>query len=324
MSSEHDQAFLHILQEEKNITNFLDAFFGFLYRCTDFYVELGRDQKLGFPPGMIDKLVLHSFKKWKNISKHPSGARPVNSQETIVQDTHTSQNESMTIEEDSSVPQVDYEVEIETESKESRIANRSKRLTDKDRVSDSYNGAVRDNYTWSQSISDIDVLVKLPHSVQNAKDVRVHLDTKEIKIEARTSWAEENQEKEECRYSVWTTIFHGELCFKIRKDESIWSIVPGEYISIHLEKASERWWEALIEGEVKIDLSKIDCSRNLEDMDSEAQMKVQELMWNHQQKFLGKPTSEQIKMEKVLRKAWDAKGSPFEGTPYDPSLVNFN
>lgn len=29
-------------------------------------------------------------------------------------------------------------------------------------------------------------------------------------------------------------------------------------------------------------------------------------------------------MEKVLRKAWDAKGSPFEGTEYDPSIVNFN
>lgn len=32
MCSVHDEAFLQILQEEKNITNFLDAFFGFLYR----------------------------------------------------------------------------------------------------------------------------------------------------------------------------------------------------------------------------------------------------------------------------------------------------
>lgn len=66
------------------------------------------------------------------------------------------------------------------------------------------------------------------------------------------------------------------------------------YSQIHLEKASERWWEALIIGEPKIDLTKIDCSRNLDEMGSEEQMKVQELMWNHQQKLLGKPTSEQI------------------------------
>lgn len=50
----------------------------------------------------------------------------------------------------------------------------------------------------------------------------------------------------------------------------------------------------MIIGEPKIDLSKIDCSRNLDEMGSEEQMKVQELMWNHQQKLMGKPTSEQI------------------------------
>ncbi|CAL7936351.1 unnamed protein product [Xylocopa violacea] len=323
MCSDHDQAFLHILQEEKNITNFLDAFFGFLYRCTDFYVELEADQKVGFPPGMIEKLVLHSFQKWKNISKCPSAIDSVDNQDVIVHNSDRDQDEFMTVEEDLHVPQVDHEVEIET-SKESQIANQHSQLIERNRSSDSYNGAVRDNYIWSQTISDIDVLVKLPNYVKNAKDLRVHLDSNEIKIESRTSWVEQNQEVEECRYFAWTTIFKGELCYKIRKDESMWSIVPGQHISIHLEKASERWWQALIVGEPKIDLTKIDCSRNLDDMGSEAQMKVQELMWNHQQKILGKPTSEQIKMEKVLRKAWDAKGSPFEGTPYDPSIVNFN
>ncbi|CAK9802760.1 NudC domain-containing protein 3 [Anthophora plagiata] len=323
MSSDHDQAFLQILQEEKNITNFLDAFFGFLYRCTDFYIESEVDQKLGFPPGMIEKLVLRSFQKWKRISKFPSEADILNDQDFIVQNEDKDQDDSMTIEEDTPIPQVDHEVEIET-CKDSQLTDQSSQLIKRDRSSDSYNGAVRENYTWSQSISDIDVLVKLPSCINTAKDLRIHLDSKEIKIEARTSRVEQNQEIEECLYFVWTTIFKGEFCYKIRKDESVWSIVPGQHISIHLEKATERWWEALIIGEPKIDLTKIDCSRNLDDMGSEEQMKVHELMWNHQQKLLGKPTSEQIRMEKVLRKAWEAKGSPFQGTPYDPSIINFN
>ena len=50
----------------------------------------------------------------------------------------------------------------------------------------------------------------------------------------------------------------------------------------------------MIVGEPRIDLAKLDCSRNLDEMGAEEQMKVQELMWNHQQKLLGKPTSEQI------------------------------
>lgn len=135
----------------------------------------------------------------------------------------------MTIEEDSLIPQVDHEVEIET-CKESM--NQLGHLIERDRSCDSYNGAVRENYTWSQTISDIDVLVKLPSCIRTAKDLRVQLDSKEIKIEARTSRVEQNQEIEECRYFIWSTIFKGELRFKIRKDESMWSIVPGQHISV--------------------------------------------------------------------------------------------
>jgi len=28
--------------------------------------------------------------------------------------------------------------------------------------------------------------------------------------------------------------------------------------------------------------------------------------------------------EDMLRKAWDAEGSPFKGTPFDPKMVNFS
>lgn len=185
---------------------------------------------MGFPPGTIEKLVLHSFKKWKNISKFPSGTDPPLNQD-VIQDNDVDQDETMTVEEESPIPQVDHEVEVET-YKENAMTNHLGEVIERDRSSDSYNGAIRDNYTWSQTISDIDMLVKLPSCIKTSKDLRVHLDTKEIKVEARTSRVEQNQEIEECRYFVWTTIFRGELCFKIRKDESIWSIVPGQHISV--------------------------------------------------------------------------------------------
>ncbi|XP_054013603.1 nudC domain-containing protein 3 isoform X1 [Hylaeus anthracinus] len=313
MNSNHDQAFLQILREEKNVTNFLDAFFGFLYRCTDFYIESTPDQKLGFRPGIAEKLVSTTLQKWKNVSKCPSERSLPKNEEDI---------DNLTITKGSNVPESIQEIEVETCEK-AEVMEGPVQSFERDRSSDSYNGAERENYSWSQSIGDLDVLVKLPSCIKTAKDLRVNLDSQEIQIEARTSTLVENKAEESCN-SEWTIIFKGELCFKTRKDESVWSIVPGQHISIHFEKASDRWWEALIVGEPKIELSKIDCSRNLDEMGSEEQMKVQELMWNHQQKLLGKPTSEQIKMEKILKKAWDAKGSPFEGTPYDPSILKFN
>lgn len=34
-------------------------------------------------------------------------------------------------------------------------------------------------------------------------------------------------------------------------------------------------------------------------------------------------TSEQRKQHEMLRKAWDAEGSPFKGSPFDPSAIQF-
>lgn len=38
---------------------------------------------------------------------------------------------------------------------------------------------------------------------------------------------------------------------------------------------------------------------------------------------VGEPTSDQIMQQDILRKAWDAEGSPFKGQPFDPNIVQF-
>ncbi|XP_076649722.1 nudC domain-containing protein 3 [Halictus rubicundus] len=314
MNLDYDQTLLKIFLKEK--ANFFDTIFGFLHRNTDFYDEYGPDKKSALPPGEAERVVLNSFRKWKNMPKfqHPSRDSQEN-HNSNVQTIERTEDHAMVVAEETD-PQVVQEVEVET-SIEPQIVDKQIHSEGKDKVSDSYNGAVRDDYTWSQSINDLDVLIKLPCHINTAKDLRVNIDSMHIEVEAKMSTLQDND-------STWPIIFSGELCHKIKKNESVWSVVPGKHISIHLEKASERWWDALLVGEPKIDLSKIDCSRHLDDMGLEEQMKVQELMWNHQQKLLGKPTSEEIRMEKILKKAWNAKGSPFEGTPYDPSVLKFS
>ena len=59
------------------------------------------------------------------------------------------------------------------------------------------------------------------------------------------------------------------------------------------------------------------------DYDAETQGAIRKIMFDQHQKRLGKPTSEEMKNEEMLRKAWDAEGSPFKGTPFDPKMVNF-
>lgn len=63
---------------------------------------------------------------------------------------------------------------------------------------------------------------------------------------------------------------------------------------MHLEKAQERWWDALLVSEPKIDLSCIDNTRYMFDLPQREQMKIQEVMWNEERKRQGLPTSNQL------------------------------
>lgn len=334
MSSYYDQILLNIFLKEK--ANFFDVIFGFLHRNTDFYDEYGPDKKSALTPGEAERVVVNSFWKWKNMPKFwsPSIELPINHNLNVQTVRRTNDDASMDQEEATSMEppsstevssgeclaveefEVIEEVEVET-SVEPQLVDKQICSDGKDKVSDSYNGATRDRYTWSQSINDLDILIKLPPCIKTAKELLVNIQPMYFQIQARIPTVVKSG-------SRWRSVFAGELLHRIRKNESVWSVVPGKHISIHFEKVCERWWDACLVGEPKIDLSKIDCSRHLDDMGVEEQMKVQELMWNHQQKLLGKPTSEEIRMEKILKKAWNAKGSPFEGTPYDPSVLKFS
>ncbi|XP_011310782.1 nudC domain-containing protein 3 [Fopius arisanus] len=147
--------------------------------------------------------------------------------------------------------------------------------------SDNYNGAEHENFSWSQSINDLDVIVKIPDGLKCLDDLKIHVSTRGIKVEARTRNFRAGDQD-----SDWCVIFQGELSYEIKSSESIWTAIPGKYVHIHLEKSSERWWESLINDEAKISLDKIDCSRDIEELNPQEQMTLQELMWCEHEKNL--------------------------------------
>ena len=54
-----DDVFLSILQHCGKIEPFLDAIFYFLSRRTDFFLLMhNKDDKLGFPPGIAEKMLI--------------------------------------------------------------------------------------------------------------------------------------------------------------------------------------------------------------------------------------------------------------------------
>lgn len=304
-SNNHDNMLFEMLKECKTLPNFLEEVFGFLQRRqlfeifyevmnnyiffrTDFYVVANEpNSAVGLPEGLAEKLVRHTFYKWKLQSSeavYDDIDIPTATEETVVTNS----------EEMNEVTSTSGDLYI-TENK----------LHDTFSKSEFYNGAVYDNYCWSQTILEVNIVVLVPDNI-TIKDLNVAITSNKIAVKLNNG----------------THLLDGELCQKCKANDAIWSL-DGQKVEIHLDKCQDMWWNCLIKSEPELDISKIDCTRPYEDLSEEAQAKIEELQWNQERKRQGLPTSEELVLQEKLKKAWDADGSPFSG-PFDPSVVSFS
>ncbi|XP_051896915.1 nudC domain-containing protein 3 [Pristis pectinata] len=339
----YDQALLGILQHVGNIENFLQVFFGFLYRKTDFFrLMVLKEDRLGFPPGVAERLALRAFKKFEHYSIQDNERRMKEIEEKL-------KNRKME-EEQSCVPPPSQEVEVDSTPEEQpdavEVADRSTEKTDPEVAadpqeppniaaasvplegataapdskqepkkyvenSDSYNGAVRDNYTWSQDYSDLEVKVPVSKQIVKGRQVSVDIQNNWLRVAVFEGGSER-------------VIVDGKLTHKINTENSMWSLEPGHCILINLNKNGEYWWNAILEGEETIDIDKINKERSMATVDEEEHAVLDRLTFDYHQKMQGKPQSHETKVHEMLKKGWDAEGSPFKGQAFDPSLFNIS
>ena len=50
---------------------------------------------------------------------------------------------------------------------------------------DSFNGGVTDHYSWSQTISDVDVKIIVPHIIKKSKDLSIEIRTDSISVKLK-------------------------------------------------------------------------------------------------------------------------------------------
>lgn len=317
----YDDVFTSILENEKSILGFLSAIFNFLARRTDFYyIAKNPEDNMGFPPGVAEELVLKVLRKCdpKNWYSGIDKQSDINNEimcSTVAQEVEVIADDNETSSED--VDKVNLNTSEHSPSESCVYDNISKKddktifpedyeppviITQKN--SEAYNGAARENYSWSQTIMDLDVTVKLPPDIKSSKDLRVVINSGDLYIANRNG----------------NVVIKDTLPFKIKTIDSFWSISEGRLL-IHLEKKQERWWNKFLNGEEEIDLSKIDCSRPLDELPEDNIAKVRELQWNQEQKLKGLPTSDEIRNMEVLKKAWNAEGSPFKGQEFNPNVL---
>merc|ERR1712187_234396 len=74
----------------------------------------------------------------------------------------------------------------------------------------------------------------------------------------------------------------------------------------------------------EIDTTKVESTRAMEEYDGETQGAIRKIMFDQNQKVQGKPTSDQIRTADMMKDAWNAPGSPFRGSEFDPSMLNLS
>ncbi|XP_055912113.1 nudC domain-containing protein 3 [Eupeodes corollae] len=294
-----DGMLMEILQDRKTIAGFLDAIFGFLSRNTDFYYEQkNKDDKMGFPPGMKEQIVMKVLQKFDPKYRYVTDTMEV---------SPAIQEIEVTTEEDTM--QTDQEVE---EISGSKPEPSEKIVTEKDFFASNefHNGACFDSYCWSQTSTEIELHIRLPENTKTSKQIGIQIEANHIKVISKLN-------------SQSAPIFDGILSAKCKHNDALWTISEGK-LQITLDKMKEAWWDRLVDTESAIDVSKIDSTKYIDELPPDSQAAIEKFRWEQQQKEAGIPTETERTNLARLREAWDAEGSPFKGQPFDPSMVKFN
>uniref|UniRef100_A0A8C2BMB3 NudC domain-containing protein 3 n=1 Tax=Cyprinus carpio TaxID=7962 RepID=A0A8C2BMB3_CYPCA len=331
MTELYDNALLGILQHVGNIQNFLQVYFGFLYRKTDFYRLLsGPQDRMGFPPGAAEKMVFKDRERAARLAEEKKAAPPA-VQELEVrseQEAEAPVEEKRSTEEPTAVPApsaLSSETHGETQSSTAEPAGAAAPSdsdsntailfhisSGQDRFqsnADSYNGAIREKYTWSQDYTDVEVRVHVQPNIVKGRQVSVDLQPGRVRVALNEGGSQR-------------VLMEGELTHKINTENSLWSLEPGNCVLLSLSKTGEVWWSAVLKGETEIDVNQINRERSMATVDEEEHAVLDRLSFDYHQKLQGKPQSHEIKVHEMLKMGWNAEGSPFKGQEFDPSMFN--
>ncbi|KAF6301949.1 NudC domain containing 3 [Rhinolophus ferrumequinum] len=318
----YDQALLGILQHVGNVQDFLRVLFGFLYRKTDFYRLLRHpSDRMGFPPGAAQALVLQVFRTFDHMARQDDDKRRKELEEKTRREDEAAAEQELeagpTADADTD-PAGPEQEEAEPPGADAGAVEapreppaRPKGQEQFQRNPDSYNGAVRENYTWSQDYTDLELKVPVPEHVVKGRQVSVALGSSSIRVAVM----EENGER---------VLMEGKFTHKVNTEGSVWSLEPGKCILVSLNKAGEYWWSAVLEGEEPIDIDQINKERSMATVDEEEHAVLDRLTFDYHQKLQGKPQSHELKVHEMLKKGWDAEGSPFRGQRFDPAMFNIS
>lgn len=315
-----DGLYLNVAQTIRGIEPLLDTVFSFLRRKTDFFAgppgcaspEEGIQTSIDTVNKVLQKhadIYLASKKKKSKATtqkkKTPEKTAPdvtkatvaVPQEDEVIEmgaegfDITTNKTTSTT----ASATEEKVALPSKEEDEEKKAAAATEPSEDKTQEDDSSppignGGTVEGKYVWTQTLSEINLVVTLPDGYTRAKDVIVDIRKQHLKIALKNKLPE--------------VIVNDDLTKAIIVEDCLWTIEDGNKLNINLQKYNRmEWWDSVCVNDPKIDVKKVQPENSqLSDLDGETRQTVEKMMYDQRQKALGKPTSDEQKKFEILEK----------------------
>lgn len=150
------------------------------------------------------------------------------------------------------------------------------------------NGGTGPGYTWTQTLSEVTVILQLPAGT-TSKIVICEITDSTLVVKVRGQ--------------ATRCILDGELESRVKADDCMWNFDGADCsINIYLEKSDKmNWWSCVIKGHNEIDTQLVEPGNSkLDDLDGETRGMVEKMMYDQRQKAAGLPTSEEQEKLKMF------------------------